>query len=369
MGLKNNKLIIGIFILLFNCATAIAFWQGPQAILEGGWGGRPNEFGIEHGDTGDTFPRDIIVLSNNDIWIPDGWVNERLKLYDQNGNLKKIISLDQATRTFPEYWFIGKLAAVGLDGFVYMSDYLGKGMYAQYSPNGQLVKTSTERPLELGRVKSQMLGEKNYKYTITYPDRVYGLTLSIPYRRFIRDNQGRINAVSAKSARKYSVCGKELGVVSIPDDQRRITRPGGGGFEEQSEIIQQYGEPVIAPNGDVYTWKRTPTNYSILKWTWVNDPNMPTGPDAPSGLAAMPSTTGIYLTWTASPGDPGCVTSYEISRATSAGGISSTVGTVNAGVVKYNDTTAAAGTTYYYKVRAVAGSEYSSYTAEVTGKR
>ena len=63
------------------------------------------------------------------------------------------------------------------------------------------------------------------------------------------------------------------------------------------------------------------------------------------------------------------MTNYEISRATGAGGVGSAVGTVNAGVVKYNDTTAGAGTTYYYKVRAVAGSEYLPYTAEATGKR
>ena len=214
-----------------------------------------------------------------------------------------------------------------------------------------------------------MLGEKNYKYTVTYPDRVYGLTLSIPYKRFIRDSSARLNAVGAKSARKYSVCGKELGVVGIPEDQRRIIKPGGGGFEEQSELIEQYGQPVIAPNGDVYTWKRTPDKYSILKWTWVDDPNVPTGPDAPTNLTAAASIDGIYLSWKASPQDPGCVTSYEIYRATSAGGVGSTIGTVNAGQLKYNDTTATAGTTYYYKIRAMSGSDPSVYTSEVSGKR
>lgn len=96
---------------------------------------------------------------------------------------------------------------------------------------------------------------------------------------------------------------------------------------------------------------------------------MPSGPDAPTGLTLMPSTTGLYLTWTASAQDPGCVTGYEVSRATTSGGVFSAVATVNAGVLKYNDTSANAGTMYYYKVRAVAGSEYSPFTAEVSGKR
>ena len=34
---------------------------------------------------------------------------------------------------------------------------------------------------------------------------------------------------------------------------------------------EEYGEAVVAPNGDVYTWKRALTTYSILKWTWVDD--------------------------------------------------------------------------------------------------
>ena len=101
----------------------------------------------------------------------------------------------------------------------------------------------------------------------------------------------------------------------------------------------------------------------------MDDPGVPTGPDAPTNLAVTASINGLYLTWTASPGDPGCVTGYEVSRATTAGGIGSTIATVNAGTVKYNDTTATAGTTYYYKVRAVSGTEYSPVTAEVSGKR
>ena len=102
---------------------------------------------------------------------------------------------------------------------------------------------------------------------------------------------------------------------------------------------------------------------------WVDDPNVPTGPDAPTNLTVKPSINGLYLTWTSSPNDPGCVTGYEISRATTAGGIYSIVTTVDKGGVKYNDMTAAAGTTYYYKIRAVSGTEYSPYTSEVSGKR
>lgn len=41
----------------------------------------------------------------------------------------------------------------------------------------------------------------------------------------------------------------------------------------------EYGEPVVAPNGDVYAWKKTDFGYSILKWTWVDDPDTPPCPE------------------------------------------------------------------------------------------
>ena len=43
--------------------------------------------------------------------------------------------------------------------------------------------------------------------------------------------------------------------------------------------VVEYGSPILAPNGDVYTWKRTPDKYSIIKWTWKDDPNAPKCPD------------------------------------------------------------------------------------------
>jgi len=188
---------------------------------------------------------------------------------------------------------------------------------------------------------------------------------------YYRDAQNKIGVSYEAAMRaevyKISSCGKILGHVQLPTDEISDYTVVGG--EKYANYIARYGNATFGADGNVYTWKKTDAKYSILKWTWVDDPNVLTGPDAPTGLSLIPSTTGLYLTWTASPSDPGCVTGYEVSRATSAGGVGSTVATVNAGVVKYNDATATAGTTYYYKIRAVAGSEYSPYTSEVSGKR
>ena len=125
-------------------------------------------------------------------------------------------------------------------------------------------------------------------------------------------------------------------------------------FTNEVRIDEDYGVPVFAPNGDVYTWKRTPGAYSILKWTWVDDPNVNPGPDKPSEFQALLSESGVTLTWTASPQDPGCVTGYDIERGASATGSFTNLTTVPTGATyNYNDKNATAGQTWYYRVRAV----------------
>lgn len=247
-----------------------------------------------------------------------------------------------------------------------------KKNYALHAPDGQLIKTFTTKPLELGKWSSTSQGGGGYRHILAYTDRAYSYV--IPWKTlngYQRDNAGNLVVVAIADPTpmvyRVSPCGKILGQVQMPESKGHVV--GTMGKEVVKELDYEFGQPVIAPNGDIYVWKRTPTAYSILKWAWVDDPNAPSGPDAPSGLTVTPSTKGIYLTWTASPSDPGCVTAYEISRATSAGGAGTTVGMVNAGTVTYNDSSAVAGTTYYYKIRAKAGSEYSNYTAEVSGKR
>jgi hypothetical protein len=191
----------------------------------------------------------------------------------------------------------------------------------------------------------------------------------------MRDANNNFYGFNNKTAVRYSRCGKELGRITMPQLQYQPSTSAANANVPLNEetprpgVALEYGSPSLAPNGDVYTWKRTPDKYSIVKWTWVDDPNQPSGPDAPTNLAAAPSISGLYLTWTASPNDPGCVTGYEISRSDTSGGTLSVIATVDKGVLSYNDTTAAVGTTYYYKLRAKSGNDFSAYTNEASGKR
>ena len=402
-----KKITISIFSALY-CFIIVSWtyaaWQGPTSVLEGGWGSAQGQFGIVSGDTTDEFPSMVAISSSGRILIGDGF-NKRIQIFNIDGTINKIITPSGFPTTYRliTYWPLSLYICGDQNIYTERNEYIqiydmGGGLiknltnldggivyvdqqcnfythnpsanrYTLYSPIGQLIKTSTTRPLELGVVKEQTLSSDKYKITVSYPERVYSLVLSGPYERYIRDVNGYLYALSGKLVKKFNVCGRELGTLTLPENQVTIIPPVGQGFEERAQLIAQYGQPVIAPNGDVYTWKRTPDKYSILKWTWVDDPNVPTGPDAPTNLGLTPSINGLYLTWKASPNDPGCVTKYEIARSTTSGGVFSTIDTVEKGVLKYNDTTAETGTTYYYKVRAMAGSDPSAYTAEVAGKR
>ncbi len=369
------KPVWSILVLLFiiiSYENSFAGWIGPVSIVEGQWGVADNEFGIEHGDSFDNYPSLDGVLGGEKIVISD-IVNKRTVVYGIDGTfiekeewVKHPAESGMIRYSHSKYLLGCCVQGYDIEGNLWTG---GRNKYALTNKDGQLLKTTTERPLELGRVNERSLGGGRYKVTITYPEKTYTLTKG-PYEKYIRDNTGYIHAISGKGVEKFNTCGKVIGELIIPENERRVIRPAGGGFEEISEVIKEYGQPVVAPNGDVYTWKRTPDNYSILKWTWQDEPN-PTAdlPDAPTGLTASGSSNGITLRWKASLQDPGCVSEYEIGRAAVSGGAVSTIGTVDKGIYTYEDTTAEAGTTYYYKVRSKGGEGYSEYSNEASGKR
>jgi hypothetical protein len=262
-SIKTTLLII--LILTGVCFSSVeASWVGPQTIISGGWGSADNEFENEWDYTYHRFPIKIIVLANGDIWIPDGYVNKRLKLYSNAGKLKKIIKLHEESHSFPEYWFIGQFEGVGFDGTVYMSNYMGKGLYAFYSPTGELIKTTLERPLQLGKVEVLSLENKQYKTTVTYDDAIYRIKSDKKYNRFARDKNKNIYAILPALVDKYSEAGILLGRLQLPEPVL---------FRDDALPVEyeRYLDPIIDVNGNIYRWEATLKTYSIIKWTWVDD--------------------------------------------------------------------------------------------------
>ncbi len=404
--MSTKKIIIS---LLLASIPSLSFggWSGPQEVITGTWGSGAGQFDFDAGDTTDFFPKEFGVDKDGHVVIPDEG-NKRIVIYNSNGTIKNTLYKPSSLPDLDNSagWPSGFILYTGGNSFAIDCDYqktsgrgrrpfkiclidynsnilskldaaqvfpvetgyvlLKNNIYSLYSPTGILIKTSAERLLELGVVSERPISESQYKLTIKYPDKTYELTTGGTFMRYVRDMKGYVYGVNDDSLWKFDQCGKQVGELLMPENQTETVTSKTG---KSLAIPVEYGQPVIAPSGDVYTWKKTAFKYSIVKWTWQDESTVPSGPDAPTGLTVTPSTTGLYLAWTASAQDPGCVTGYEIARATTSGGVYSTIGTVNKGVVKYNDTSAEVGTMYYYKVRAKAGSEYSPYTAEVSGKR
>jgi len=227
--------------------------------------------------------------------------------------------------------------------------------------------------------------DNKYDTTVQFEDMTYHMILDGLWDNFVRDQNDYLYFYHTYTAKdpvsgepsttslvvKYDPCGKKMGELNLPiSEYEKPTQEELDMPTTKLRVRNEYGPPVIGPDGSVYAWKRTPDTYSILKWTWVDDPSDPQpGPDAPASLKLTPSLDGLYLTWSASPQDPGCVDGYDLERATSADGSYTAITTTDPGVLKFNDTGALPGSSYYYKVRAKSDGLYSPYTTEVSGSR
>ena len=404
--MKKNGIVIIIILVFFLLISkeVIASWQGPIEILTGAWGQGIGEFGLVQAESQDGFPKHFLVDENGNIIIADtfnrraqvffikektlaafGYKNLNLGWEIQEWPTEKtgvygITFVEGSYGKFQFYNYQGDLIRefnvtdcvldkVNSDGSLILRNYK-TGTYFKYSATGQLVKSFNGQPAELGIQKGRKPVTGGYLMSVTFSDQDYTFTIpEMTVDNFVQDSQKNLYATVRNNTMMYKIsnCGRIVGKLQMP---KKVLGPSEViGIEKYASVIAEYGSPVVGSDGSIYTWKRTPDKYSILKWTWVDDPNVPTGLEPPTNLSLTPSINGLYLTWKASPNDPGCVTKYEIARSTTSGGVFSTIDTVDKGVLKYNDTTAETGTTYYYKVRAMAGSDPSAYTAEVTGKR
>jgi ABC-type uncharacterized transport system substrate-binding protein len=88
----------------------------------------------------------------------------------------------------------------------------------------------------------------------------------------------------------------------------------------------------------------------------------PAPPSAPTGLTAAPGNASVALSWTAASG----ATTYNIFRATTAGGESTTPTVTGIATTSYTDTGLTNGTKYYYKVAAVNAGGTSALSTEAS---
>lgn len=309
-----NKAFRTAVLLLFLFAYAVsahAAWQGPVTILEGRWGSATGEFGFRSGDTADEFPGMIAVTPSGKILIGDSF-NIRIQIFNSDGSFNGTITPKGFPLTYRSatYWplslfvcgdqsiyterneyiqiydFTGTLAKnlTDLDGGIISIDQKcnfytynpSVSRYSLYSTTGQLIRTSTTRPPELGQIKTQALRHKKYRITISYPDKTYLLLSDALFMKYVRDKDENIYGVNSGGVWRFNQCGKEIAELIMPTNEtERI--PYKNKPDKSLVLDVEYGEPVVAPTGDVYAWKKTDSKYAIVKWTWKDDPKASAG--------------------------------------------------------------------------------------------
>jgi hypothetical protein len=293
--MKKLLVILATCIYLAFYSFAYGAWEGPSDVVVGPWGKDPGQIGIEHGDTVDQFPRSFGVSNSGKIAVAD-FINEVLHVFRNNGYLLVDIKKPVQRKWWPYTVIVGWECAVvpyvefthtfdlstgnlvgtanNIGGGNYLSDDCKKIYVSQdnnvwkvYSLSGELLQTYTERPLELGQVKEKYLGPGRYKITVKFPDKTWEIIGAGAFPKYMRDLNGNLYGIGDTQVVRYDNQGNELARLTIPEG-RHEEEPRGPGVEPKIKVIEGYGSPVVAPNGDVYTWKRTPDKYYIIKWVW-----------------------------------------------------------------------------------------------------
>lgn len=403
-SMKNSSKQFFLYaVLLMTWCNVNGAWTGPVQVLSGGWGNGDTEFYVDWGDTPaySTLPILYDVSANAQIVISDE-SNGRVKVYGADGVLIRNITPPVANpkRSTMEPEFIGQNVVIPIDKYYYYSSagtliaqpagpgkvyFTGErngNLYVAerppnerwlvYSSDGTLLNTYTEKPLELGRISKHVFGfqgKKTYRITVAYPDeewKIISLIGPCGEYAYQQDTIGNLYCVGEKNIKRYSACGKVVSEHTLPDDAESV-RDRGPGVEPDITILEGYGNIEMADNGDVYTSKVTPTNFSVIKWTWQASPTDKIGgPDAPTDFAANVLGAQVKLAWRPSLQDPGCVAGYEVSRATVSGGPYTVLTSTAAAAKDYTDITVQSGNTYYYIIRSMSAVANSDYTPEAS---
>lgn len=403
-----------IIIFGFVCSSfSYAGWLDSNILISESWGDEENNFGIRKGDVRDfdVLPGPYDVSREGNIVMADK-VNGRFKIYNANKELSQIVvpPVVKPSRWFIAPAFIGENVSLILDKFyiysiegelvaeetvvpnytVFKREINDKlfvhqksplrssksiNQWAEYTSLGTLVSSYSQKPLVLGRVFEDTFiynGQKKHRLDIDFDDAFFSVVgrVSSLCENFDRDKLGNLYCVKDTKVTRFNACGKPVSELELPEDQVSIntTYPDDLGVPNEEIINSKYYAPSIDEDGNIYAVRRTPENYSLVKWTWqdsANDSN--DGPDAPINVTLKAlNTSAVELTWEGSLQDPGCVTGYQVLRSDTPGDETTVVSNPVKGAKVAVDASVEAGNTYYYTVKALSAISDSEPSAEVS---
>ena len=327
------KLILALLISI--PLQAVAIWSGPEEVVITTWGEGPEKIGLIEGDTiaYDDFAHSFDISADGKIVIADT-VGGEIEVFDStgtylysissplewdgwpysvvvNGSDCAVVGYVEITHTFLLTNGSLKGIAKNMGGAKYVSRDCSRiysyaqGQWRIYTPTGQLLSTSTQRPLELGRWRftckapSWARSEKHcviLRYEVEYPDAVYIYQVRKAEKKsdlkdqvrirddLIMDNKGEhvyaysvtyVKPATQSAYRKEERWLKFEAEWEKPEDRGEppdidISTLPPGVEPPRGKVIAVYGKAVIGPDGSIYTWMRSETHYKILRWRWVD---------------------------------------------------------------------------------------------------
>jgi hypothetical protein len=237
------RILISCFLLLFllsflSISVVIASWNGPIEVFSAQWGNAAGQLGHKSGNGLEYFPISILITDDNKILIGD-IVNDRVVIFNHTGIYYKAF---RPSALPADSHLASRLQWTTLKGARFLLKLGGK--YQIYNTEGVLL--------------NQFEGTSDHiREIISLPDNSIIVHKDKPTSYYHYQSDGTLLKTDTAEPQE---------IVTIHEQRRRIVQsldiPG------SNENIQ-IGSPVVAPNGDVYIWKKTEIKYTVMKWTRV----------------------------------------------------------------------------------------------------
>jgi len=288
--MTSNLYVLVLISILFPLGAHSANWSNLEEVIVGTWGSQPQQFGLYRGDTiaYDEYPELLKLVIEKKLFINDD-VNKRGLVYTTNGQFLETVSIQKTIEgefevfRWSKYYYDGIFVGFGFNNTFWTED---EGTFRKYDSTFNLIQTTSTRPLELGKITKTGSGAQ-WHYEVEYPEGIYiydGPRDMLSEREVIRINTNLIMQNFEKKVYAYKVV-EEIPVAEGEKKRYRINKvaewlkpkddlifhkdPDDKTIGGEYEIVAQYGEAVIGPDGSIYTWMRSETQYKILRWRWV----------------------------------------------------------------------------------------------------
>ena len=230
MKMSARLSILLLFFIVFAAGIAFAGWSGPKEIISGTWGSGAGLFGTRTEGGFSVVPSIEAVTTDQRVIIADT-VNKKHLVFNSKGE-----------RVMEAAWGDTK------------------------GPSVSSIDPLYQRDRDAVTMHSQKIGASAYRITIVFPEGNTEIDSDRDLRTATRDAVGFIYGLAADSVVRFDQNGKKTGSLTLPRAYEELI-PVPGQRAPRAAYVE-YGEPVIAPNGDVYLWQKSDANYTILKWTW-----------------------------------------------------------------------------------------------------